>query len=603
MPDPQIPRDLNIVTFRINSKYLRPGVLDGVIGYAYNPATLPTGAQTYTTSTGQMTPVYDGNFSPGEVGHDASYMRVVEAYQIKKQIDQQAYNALALYQTAYSTQDSPSDSSLTPGLDFYNEYVWSSRGGTQEVKHTYTTSFDKVYTTTNANSADAKYSFNLKFGSTALTVVDFKLAYTMTTKGTFKYSYNNTATQSFDIAASFDGIEPDTQMRYASNNDAHFVMNFNSMFNPNNQSGLNLVIGSDGLIYQIVPSVTSGAGLPLSNNIDTNQTYTQPQPSYTTGNADGLTGALEPYDRPGKTNLFRTYAFFLQPTQNNSDDFWNTVIDPIWLANSPDPDAAAMRSAQGNASIPWRLLYRVTYSERFLPPISTEAVVTPQITPVMAVPVLNPASDFLFNKPDQLRAPRTTRQRHRGQRRPRRAHRLRPQRRHRAHHRPQSRHADPAQQRHPLRSLQKLHHRSLNWGDTTNAKLLTQLMTSALGLNTVPMSASVLPGVDQGRRRARPRQRRRPLHRLPRPQRPHRQRPDQLGITVYQDVNGNPIQYFDGKLYHSLQADYVATTDGTIMYYIQPPSTYDQSHVQPPRRLRPSSATPATSGATTWSPA
>ena len=49
----------------MSSKYLRPGVLDGVIGYAYNPATLPTGAQTYTTSTGQMTPVYDGNFSPG----------------------------------------------------------------------------------------------------------------------------------------------------------------------------------------------------------------------------------------------------------------------------------------------------------------------------------------------------------------------------------------------------------------------------------------------------------------------------------------------------------------------------------------------------------
>ena len=49
-------------------------------------------------------------------------------------------------------------------------------------------------------------------------------------------------------------------MRYASNNDAHFVMNYNSMFNPNNQSGIDLVIGSDGLVYQIVPSVTSGAG-------------------------------------------------------------------------------------------------------------------------------------------------------------------------------------------------------------------------------------------------------------------------------------------------------------------------------------------------------
>jgi len=53
--------------------------------------------------------------------------------------------------------------------------------------------------------------------------------------------------------------------------------------------------------------------------------------------------------------------------------------------------------------------------------------------------------------------------------------------------------------------------------------------------------------------------------------------PANPGIIVYQDVNGNPIQYFDGKVYHSLQADHVASPDGTIMYYVQPPSTYDAS--------------------------
>ena len=171
-------------------------------------------------------------------------------------------------------------------------------------------------------------------------------------------------------------------------------MNNNSMFNPNNQSGLNLVIGSDGLVYNIVPSVSSGAGLPISDNIDTSETYMQPQPSYTSGNADGLTGNLEPYDRPGKIKSFRTYAFFLQPTDQNATDFWETVIDQVWLANSPDTDAAAMRSAQGNTSVPWRLLHRVTYCERFLPPISNEAIVVPQITPVMAVPVLECAIGF-----------------------------------------------------------------------------------------------------------------------------------------------------------------------------------------------------------------
>ena len=39
IPNTQIPRDLNIVSFRMSSKYIRPGCLDGVVGYVYNPAT------------------------------------------------------------------------------------------------------------------------------------------------------------------------------------------------------------------------------------------------------------------------------------------------------------------------------------------------------------------------------------------------------------------------------------------------------------------------------------------------------------------------------------------------------------------------------------
>ena len=123
VPDPQIPRDLNIISFRMSSQYIRPGVLDGMIGYQYNSARLASGASTWQTTTGQLSPLYDGNFSTGEVGHNASYMRVVEAYQLKKQIDQQAFNAMAIYKSTYANQGSLPDSTLTPGLDFYNEYV------------------------------------------------------------------------------------------------------------------------------------------------------------------------------------------------------------------------------------------------------------------------------------------------------------------------------------------------------------------------------------------------------------------------------------------------------------------------------------------------
>lgn len=579
IPNSQIPRDLNIVSFRMSSKYLRPGCLDGVIGYVYNPATLPTGAQTYTTSTGQMQVLYDKNFSLGQVGHDASYMRIVEAYKLKKQIDQQAFNAMALYQSAYNASGGgdPSDSRLTPGLDFYNEYLWSSKGGTQEVKHTYTTTYDEVYTTTTVNTTVANIAFNVKLNATAITVIDAKLGWTETIKDTVKYSYNTTGTSSFDITASFDGIETDTQMRYASSNDAHFVMNFNSMFNPNNQSGLNLVAGSDGLVYNIVPSVSSGAGLPVSDNIDDSQTYMQPQPAYTSGNADGLTGTLEPYDRPGKTKLFRTYAFFLQPTKENADNFWNTVVDPVWLANSTEADADAIRSAQAHSSVPWRLLYRVTYSERFLPPVSNVSMTVPQITPLMAVPVLNPASDFLFRRVGTLPRPA-----------------LNPNNDIEANivlaaPTASGLSAGTVPQTGPSVGLAILPNNVIpfdlvknaatiaNWGDSANAKLLTQLITSALGQNTVLMSARALPGSVKVTDVLDPASGG-PLYTIYTD--PNGQTvnvPINSSVTVYQDVNGNPIQYYDGKTFHSLQADYIASADGSIMYYIEPPSTYDQT--------------------------
>ena len=117
----------------------------------------------------------------------------------------------------------------------------------------------------------------------------------------------------------------------------------------------------------------------------------------------------------------------------------------------------------------------------------------------------------------------------------------------------------------------------VTWGDTANTKLLTQLITSALGQNTVPMSANVLPGSTLMATVTDPASGQTLYSIYTDPNGLTVNVPLNFGVTVYQDVNGNPIQYFDGHIFHSLQADYVASPDGTIMYYIEPPSTYDQS--------------------------
>ena len=103
-------------------------------------------------------------------------MQVVEAYQLKKQIDQQA-------STRWRSTRQPTTTRtrlcriprLTPALDFYDEYVWSSRGGTQEVKHTYTTTYDEVYsTTTVTTNTPEKIVFNIKLIAPTVTIFDYQ---------------------------------------------------------------------------------------------------------------------------------------------------------------------------------------------------------------------------------------------------------------------------------------------------------------------------------------------------------------------------------------------------------------------------------------------
>jgi hypothetical protein len=202
---------------------------------------------------------------------------------------------------------------------------------------------------------------------------------------------------------------------------------------------------------------------------------------------------------------------------------------------------------------------------------------TPQITPLMAMPVLKPASDFLFTPlgPGSsqsaknplndiesnvvLVAPTATGQS-----------------------------AGTTQTTGPNTGLPippnnvipfdliKTAASIVSSGDSNNDKILGAFITSALGQNTVPMSRTVLEGSTV-------------IGEIQDPEGGvlYTSYLDPNGfvvniatdpsITVYQDVNGNPISFFDGQEYRSLQSDYIAAGDGTILYYIQPPSTSDPS--------------------------
>jgi hypothetical protein len=248
------------------------------------------------------------------------------------------------------------------------------------------------------------------------------------------------------------------------------------------------------------------------------------------------------------------YSFFLQPSQANSDNFWNTVVDPVWLANSPDANAAALRTAQSNSSIPWRILYRVTDSERFLPPLSPTSVVTPSITPVMAIPVLNPVSDFLFTKNPSndiaanvvLVGPTTS-----------------------------GLSAGTVPTTGPSAGMTIYPNNVIpfdiasnftslpNWGDSANSQILKQLLRSILAKSTIQMSTQVRNGSTKVTDVIDPVSGSTIYSVYIDPNGiTYNASGTSSGLTIYQDVNGNPIQYYDGKNYHSTQADYIYCKSG-----------------------------------------
>jgi hypothetical protein len=68
---------------------------------------------------------------------------------------------------------------------------------------------------------------------------------------------------------------------------------------------------------------------------------------------------------PGeKVDRYRFMSFYLESSTQHFQDFFNYVVDPEWLASN-DEEARALRQAQaGKPNKTWRVLHRVTYVER-----------------------------------------------------------------------------------------------------------------------------------------------------------------------------------------------------------------------------------------------
>ncbi|PSR19015.1 hypothetical protein C8255_04520 [filamentous cyanobacterium CCP3] len=80
---------------------------------------------------------------------------------------------------------------------------------------------------------------------------------------------------------------------------------------------------------------------------------------------------------PGRVDAYRFMTFYLEPQADHFDHFFSQVVDPIWLEQSTDANALALRSLRdankGPGTKPpcWRIFHRVTFVSRVLPPIGS----------------------------------------------------------------------------------------------------------------------------------------------------------------------------------------------------------------------------------------
>ncbi|MFJ3876950.1 LamG-like jellyroll fold domain-containing protein [Streptomyces sp. NPDC090077] len=311
LPNPDIPRDWNLLPFALNPRYVKQGTLDGSVGF---------------TDRGKLLdPSYQDAADYGEY----SYFKPKEAYALKRRIteDQQRRQA---YYAGVSTETHDPDPTAerarellsrftgpVPGpgpdrkgrdeagvysrRDLVNTYVWSADGGF----FAETTETTDVVTETTSGS----YRFN-GMG-------------TMGISGDFK---------AFGIGI---GFQVDAALGGGINRTRSKAKESTRTF------GLNVMVDTPG---------------------DMQKYDKDGNPEYENGTA---------VEVPGRVDAYRFMTFYLDSDKANFEDFYGKVVDRQWLEGA-DPNAAALRQARQSEAKPpcWRILHRVTFVSRKLPPVA-----------------------------------------------------------------------------------------------------------------------------------------------------------------------------------------------------------------------------------------
>ncbi|MEV0609450.1 LamG domain-containing protein [Polymorphospora rubra] len=297
MPNPDIPRDWNIIEFQINPLYTKQGTLDGLVGYGLagpfpDPAHYPTAGD----------------------GAEYSYFKPREAYALKRRVERQAQQLQSYYDSVSTETHAPDKTAekakevanrSSARRNLANTYVWTAGGG-----------------------------FFAESTQTTDTVTE-------TTGGSYSVKGTISGGGMFEVKGAAGGMK----------------MGFEAS-----------IAGGTSVTRTRAKSATKTFGLDVecTGGRDLQRYANGATPVY-----DPATN--QPVTTPGRVDAYRFMTFYLDVTKDNFEDFFGKVVDPIWLATSPQ--AAALRQAnQADQKPPcWRVFHRVTFVSRLLDPVAASA--------------------------------------------------------------------------------------------------------------------------------------------------------------------------------------------------------------------------------------
>ncbi|NEO97557.1 MAG: hypothetical protein F6K58_02360 [Symploca sp. SIO2E9] len=328
-PNPDIPKDWNIISFPLNPRYTKQGTLDGKVGYKNNSVCT------------------DPDYPQAQTYGEYSYFKPKEAYALKKRINQEMQELQNYYNNFDASPlsaNNPVNKLMKSNYGLLVSAAGARPGAGQALAAA--TTFGGLGDALSKDQSLARKFAKRNIANTYVWSIDGGF-YAETTDTTDVVQDSVTGSYSFNT-------EFGTELSVETN-----------IFGADLKFGLDSSMGGS---LNITKTKTKEATKTFSINVNVmpsgDMQYYIPEsgePKYDDqGNPKLVTGRVDAY---------RFMTFYLDSSKENFEDLFSKVVDPIWLEQSDHPNAIAMRQANQAEKKPgcWRLMHRVTFVSRVLP--------------------------------------------------------------------------------------------------------------------------------------------------------------------------------------------------------------------------------------------